>query len=174
MRPIELFDLQNKFMHLKALVGIVLPKESQPPELSEDIEELLEADDDDDDETLTLSRLRELNVEAGAHDFAWNEGVHGCKIAFEAGDFGYIARDCVQMMDKSRFNDFVKIGNIFDVARGGKGVPAKSANAFDSTHVIKESTGLQMQWVNGFMQRCETWPFMLPGDVEGQVFLLAY
>ena len=166
-------------MHLKALAKSLLPREGKAPELPAELEELLE--DLDEDEPSSLSRIRELSIEAGLHDHAWHEGVHACKVTFRCGDIGYIKASTDDenagedtpggMMDKTRFNNFVKMGNILesltDDKDAGSTVPITLPKAGTQLKAEKESSGLQMQWNSGFMQRNEVYPFLLPGEVEG-------
>ena len=166
-------------MHLKALAKSLLPREGKAPELPAELEELLE--DLDEDEPSSLSRIRELSIEAGLHDHAWHEGVHACKVRFSCGDVGYIKASTgdenagdeapVGMMDKTRFDNFVRIGNVLEPPAEDEGAGTSGhislPKAGPRMNVEKESSGLQMQWINGFMQRNEVYPFPLPGEVEG-------
>lgn len=175
---IELVDLRNKFVHLKALARLLLPSDGTSPELSPEFEELLE--EMDEDEPPSLSRLRELSIKAGLHNHAWNEGVHACRVVFSCGDVGYIKRgrdegeEChakaIDMTDNTRFNDFVKVGNVFDISTGHGVDGVKHQLLPTSTiklDIENESFGQQTQWVNGFVQRNDVYPIVLPGDIEG-------
>ena len=148
---------------------MLLPKRGQPPELTQLAEELL--DDEVEDGALTLSRLRDLNINAGTHDHAWHEGVHACKIEFHVGDIGYVPKDFDTSEGGTRFNNFVKLGNIYECGREGN----EDEDKIDSTvpspemQVVREAIGSQSQWVNRFIQRSESHPFQFPGDIEGSV-----
>lgn len=136
-----------------------------------------EALDDFDDDVVSLTRLRELIISSGAdgeddvHD--WYEKVGNCKVKFMAGDIGYIPSDVngvrqTDMMDNSRFNSFVKLGNVSNLPDAVP--PPGSATSLEQGYdmsAVMETTGTQMQWVNGFVQRQPTWPFVLPNEIEG-------
>lgn len=165
-------------MHLKALARLLLPNDGNSPELSPEFEEFLE--EMDEDEPPSLSRLRELSINAGLHNHAWNEGVHACRVVFSCGDVGYIKRGrdedeefhakAIDMTDNTRFNDFVKVGNVFDISTG-HGVDGVKQQLLPTSTIKldteKESFGQQTQWVNGFVQRNDIYPIVLPGDIEG-------
>ena len=155
-------------MHLKALAKSLLPREGKAPELPAELEELLE--DLDEDEPSSLSRIRELSIEAGLHDHAWHEGVHVCPVTFEVGDVGYISPSqsgARNIADRARFDGFVKLTNVYH--HGSKGIP--SAHGVDGLDISREVTGSQAQWVNGIRHSCETWPAPMPGDVQWRVRL---
>ena len=169
--------MQNKFFHVRALLRFLLPRQGQNPNLHSDLEELLgEADDDVPERSLSVPRLRSISLELGYHDFAWREAIHSCEVKFAIGDVGYLSKPIVDaggnaswsLLDKERFNNFVKLGNLFETDL----CPLKNFGGLNSRdgldlNVVNESDGLQMQWVNGFMQRQDVSPFELPGSVQG-------
>ncbi|KAI5115691.1 hypothetical protein M0805_009703 [Coniferiporia weirii] len=163
-------NLQNKLAHVRALVLNMLPKAGHPPDLAEFAEELLEADCEGGERGRprhSLSRIRIRNIEAGTHDFAWHEGIHSCPLNFTVGDVGFISRDYdhIQMSDKSRFDGFVKIGNVFD---GGAIIEkaSKTVQNVQGMDIVREVIGTQGQWNNGFHRSYEIFPFVLPDNVE--------
>ncbi|TDL27145.1 hypothetical protein BD410DRAFT_836216 [Rickenella mellea] len=143
-------DVQKKYNHLCALVRNLLPKSNESPELLPTVEELIV---DDDDEPASIKKLRSVNLRSGAHDLCWHEGVHNCKVTFSAGDIGYVPRG------QQGFDTFVKICNVF-------------SDMQMSMTLVNETTGRRNQWVNGFIEREDLYPFMLPFEVEGWVLAL--
>ena len=153
--------------------------------LSESVNEVL---DEFEDDTVSLSRLRELYAQTihGEADniYAWSENISNCRVKLVAGDLGYISSadavdGRVDMMDKSRFRSFVKIGNIAQILTPGQSCGVASGNDIPKSNfrsarydmsVVKETSGTQMQWVNGFLQRQTVYPFLLPSEIEGSVF----
>ena len=125
-------------------------------------------DDDEEDRCRSLVRLRELKLDAGGHDHSWHEGVHACAVQFDVGDVGYISGANVDLLDKDRFNNFVKIGNVLErthtSSESGNGVQVPFASQIP---VVREASGMQTQWVNGFFNRQDVYPFILPGELEG-------
>ncbi|KAI0061298.1 hypothetical protein BV25DRAFT_1857529 [Artomyces pyxidatus] len=131
----------HKYRQLQALLQSLLPRRSDGPTLLSDIEDML-----DEDEPISLAQLRKLSLEQQRHDQAWHERAPLGKCAL--GDFGHIPSGT------RNFEDFVRLGNFLEL-----GDPM-----LDS---FQETTGTQVQWVNGFTERQQASPFPLPGDLEG-------
>lgn len=142
-------DIERKFKQIQSLTRSLLPKERDSPELHTSVDDLIS-----DDEPASLQALRAINLTAGAHDHTWHESIHNCSVSFRTGDVGFIPRTQREL----GFDAFVKVRNIFDDSP-----PPPLA-------LVRETTGQQSQWVNGFMQRQDSWPFVLPYEVEGYVY----
>lgn len=160
----------------------LLPKEGEEPSLAPFIDNLLEDSDSDsgsesdsdngiEEDNLkvtkrrTLRDLRSANIAAGAHNFAWSESVHNYNTRFTVGDFGYVSK--VKEDDKgkgkcqSRFERFVKLGNINDSPSSGEAIRPNSRLG-----VLREASGTNGQWMNGFYQSAEAHPMPVPGEIE--------
>ncbi|KAL5510984.1 hypothetical protein ACEPAG_3703 [Sanghuangporus baumii] len=161
-----LIDLQNKLAHVRALATVLLPTVEQKPELSNVSEALLEdADFDFGSSSMPLSRVRRQALNSGMHEFAWHAAIHSCRNTFAVGDIGFISCEHrrVPITDLSRFDHFVKVGNLVDeVAVQPDGMEPK-----EDLRIVREVTGSYGRWVNGFHKSEEAWPFPTPGDVEG-------
>lgn len=115
----EIAELRDKYTHFRSIALNLLPKGGDSPALVEALEDFL--DDDEEDRCRSLVRLRELKLDAGGHDHSWHEGVHACTVQFDVGDVGYISGANVDPLDKDRFNNFVKIGNVLERTRASTG-----------------------------------------------------
>ncbi|KAL5478678.1 hypothetical protein ACEPAI_1955 [Sanghuangporus weigelae] len=159
-------DLQNKLAHVRALATVLLPTVEQKPGLSNVSETLLEdADFDFGSSSMPLSRIRRQALNAGMHEFAWHAAIHSCHNTFAVGDIGFISCEHrrVSITDPSRFDHFVKVGNLVDeLAVQADGVESK-----EGLSIVREVTGSYGRWVNGFHKSEEAWPFPSPGNVEG-------
>ncbi len=75
-------------------------------------------------------------------------------------------------VNKNRFNDFVKTGTFLSEVilatvtgdRGNVRLPFAS-----QIPVVRESSGMQTQWVNGFFHRQDVYPFILPEKWKGML-----
>ncbi|KLO11649.1 hypothetical protein SCHPADRAFT_461161 [Schizopora paradoxa] len=163
----KITELREKYTHFRAIALNLLPKGGDSPALVEALEEFLD-DEEEEDGCRSLVRLRELKIDAGGHDHSWHEGVHACSVQFDVGDVGYISGANVDLLDKKRFNSFVKIGNVLERTRAST---SENSNVqlpvASQIPVVREASGMQTQWVNGFFNRQDVYPFILPGELEG-------
>ena len=157
-------EQHRKFAHMKMLLQSLLPERGDQgsviytdrgldPKLSPPVEDLLE----DDEEEISLGELRRVAIETGRHNFTWHESVSKCAVKFEPGDIGFISGE------GTRFESFLKVGNIFELSESKE----KAALKKYDISVVKETLGTQYQWLNGFRDNREAWPFVLPDDLEG-------
>lgn len=147
-------DIERKFKHLQALTRSLLPKRTDSPELSATINDLISCC-----EPASLLAFRTASLNARAHDHCYQEKINSytCKNTFRAGDIGFIPR----AQSDVGFDAFVKVCNIFD----NGGLPLLRS---------EEVTGQWWENSNGFQEDLETWPFILPNDIEGcaDIFVL--
>ncbi|KAL5498101.1 hypothetical protein ACEPAH_2231 [Sanghuangporus vaninii] len=164
--PLGIVDLQDKLAHIRALATVLLPTIDQKPELSNVSKTLLEdADFDFGSSALPLSRIRRQALNAGIHEFAWHAAIHSCRNTFAVGDIGFISCEHrrVSITDPSRFDHFVKVGNLIDeLAVQMDGMESK-----EGLSIVREVTGSYGRWVDGFHKSEEAWPFPTPGNIEG-------
>lgn len=167
-------ELQDKLAHVRAFARVLLPSADQKPALTESSEALLEDLDFEEGDllcsSLSLSRIRDQTIRAGMHEFSWNTSIHSCPVSFSVGDIGYISHSQgrIPLTDKARFDHFVKIGNVFDVFIGHGSLNHDSTGL----SIIREISGTQSQWNNGFNGSNDIWPFIIPDNIEGCVPLI--
>lgn len=158
----------RKFAHMKMLLHTLLPERGDQgsviyldrglePNLSPSIEELLDEEDD-----ISLAGLRAIAIKAGRHTHTWHEAVSKCAVKFEPGDIGFLSGE------EAGFNGFVKVANVLDFTSLNLGGTEKRSVKYDVS-IIKETLGTQSQWVNGFHENQEAWPFVLPDELEAYV-----
>ena len=155
---------------MKALASVLLPTVEQKPELSSVSEMLLEdADFDFGSGSIPLPRIRRQAIHAGMHEYSWQIAIHSCQNTFEVGDIGFIDRErCrVSITDPSRFDHFVRVGNLIEEMTAQTGGTEK-----ECLEVVREVTGSYGRWVNGFYKSEEAWPFPVPNNIEGYALLL--
>ncbi|VDB88484.1 unnamed protein product [Peniophora sp. CBMAI 1063] len=126
---------------LMALLEALLPSRADAPQLSQDLEDLL------DDGDAELGDLRRLALASGRHEHSWCERCPAGAAAL--GDYGVLADD-----GKS-FESFHVFGNIFEDGSG---------------HVlqrVKEVDGEVVRWESGRPHREQARPYLLPDELEG-------
>jgi hypothetical protein len=162
------------------------------PALPKDVDKLLNEFEELEEVCLAKLRALTLNNDDGDDDYvqAWHERLNGCSVEIMAGDIGYItAKDGdekADMTDSTRFDSFVKIGNVANIFSplltfnhpsktddDKTDEPSLQSVGYDFS-AVKETSGTQMQWVNGFMQRQTIWPYTLPNEIEGRVHPHSY
>ena len=163
----DVVALQDKLAHVRALTNILLPNGNKLG-LMKPAEHLLDDDEGQARDPVSLLNIRKQSIEAGEHEFAWQADIHSCPISFSVGDVGYISHEQgrATLTDKTRFDRFVKVGNIFDDTL------LQNTKLNQKLSIIREVSGSLGQWTNGFHRSDEIWPFPLPEDIEGSVFTL--
>ncbi|KAI0255628.1 hypothetical protein BJV78DRAFT_1279363 [Lactifluus subvellereus] len=137
----------NKYKQLKGLLHSLLPRRREGPELSPELEDLL--DDVDEDNPLTLRSLRALSIEQSRHDQTWPARAPVGALA--TGDYGYIPGG------STNFADFVRLGNLLD------GEDGRGMEVVGETHGTMD---VRSSGFHGFPQRQPASPFLIPGELE--------
>ncbi|TFY77092.1 hypothetical protein EWM64_g6919 [Hericium alpestre] len=149
----------DEFLHrldsqeVAPLVRSLLPNRADDPVLEPALDALLDSLNDFDDGNLqqlvSLSTLRVISLQRKTHEQYWRAPAPVDEI--RVGDFG-------MKPPGADFSAFERLGNVFDAARRGCGLA-----------VLKETSGTQIRWVDGFSRREGITPYLLPGGLEGYV-----
>lgn len=111
----DFVNLKNKVFHVRKLADVLLPYDRI--ELDQEIQDLRNNDE------LTLSHLRSSALKHGLHYLVRTFSTRLCDVSFKVGDIGYISHNGSRLLEEERFNDFVKIGNVFTGSNPRDGYP---------------------------------------------------